>query len=124
MNQDFLGRITRFSFSLEKFPEEFFNFFLKDLFDLILSEVPPQILGQPLTDWEDAAQVKLPEALSLHSEREDVGQSLSAYFGQKKREGMEFCNVLQDNIAMIVEADKIILNIRTVLNITYMSIIQ
>ena len=121
MNQDFLGRITRFSFCLKKFPKEFFNFFLKYLFDLILPQVPPQILGQPLADWENAAQVKLPEALRLHSEREDVRQSLLAYFGQKKREGMEFCNVFQDNIAMFVEADNIILNITTALNITHVN---
>ena len=72
MNQDFLGGITRFGFGLEKFPKQFFNFVLEDLFDLILPEVPPQILRQPLTDWEDAAQVKLPEALSLHREGENV----------------------------------------------------
>ena len=48
-----------------------------------------------------------------HSEREEVRQSLLADFGQKKREGMEFCNVFQDNITMFVEADIIILNITT-----------
>ena len=85
------------------------------MFDLIRPEVPPQILGQPLTDWEDTAKVELPEALSLHGEGEDVGEILPADFGQEAREGMKFCNVLQDNIAMFVEADKIILNITTVL---------
>ena len=118
MNQDFFESIARFSFNLEKFPEEFFNFFLNDLFDPLLPQVPPQVLGQPLTHWEDAAQVKLPEALSLHSEGENVRQSLTADFGQEKREGMELCNVFQDNIAMFLEADNIILNIRTVLKMT------
>ena len=35
---------------------------------------------------------------------------------------MEFGNVFQNNIAMFVEADKIILNIMTVLNITHVDI--
>ena len=51
---------------------------------LLLPEVPPQVLGQPLTDWEDTAEVELPEALGLHSEGENVRQSFSAYFGQEK----------------------------------------
>ena len=118
MNQDFFQRIARFGFNLEKFPEEFFYFFLNYLFSPLLPQVPPQVLGQPLTHWEDAAQVKLPEALSLHSEGENVRQSLTADFGQEKREGMELCNVFQDKIAMFLEADNIILNIRTVLKMT------
>ena len=122
MNQDLFKRIARFSFGLKKFPEKLFNFFLKYLFDSLLPQVPPQVLGQSLTHGEDAAQVKLPEALRLHGEGENVRQSLSANFGQQKREGMQFCNVLQDNIAMFVEADKIILNIMTVLNITHVDI--
>ena len=79
--------------------------------DLILPEVPPQILGQPLTHREDAAKVELPEALSLHSEGEDVGEILLADLGQEAREGMQFCDVFQDKIAMLVEADNIILKI-------------
>ena len=121
MNQDLFERIARFSFGLKKFPEKLFNFFLKYLFDSLLPQVPPQVLGQPLTHREDATQVKLPEALSLHGEGENIRQRLSADFGEEKREGMEFCHVFQDNIAMFVEADKIILNIRTVLNITYVN---
>merc|ERR1719219_2343935 len=108
MNQDFFERIARFSFCLKKFPEECFHFSPQYLFDPLLPQVPPQVLGQPLTHWEDAAQVKLPEALCLHGEGENIRESLSADFCQQKRESMQFRNVFQDNIAVFVEADNII----------------
>ena len=67
---------------------------------LLLPEIPSEILRQPLPDREDPAQEILSEALSLHGEGEEFGESLSAYLGEEERESVKLGNVPEDQLAV------------------------